>query len=255
MTISKTKAFTAHLAISVLIFAVLSWFLLFRWFPGELFFIDGGWQGMRIIAAVDLVLGPMLTLIFYKPGKPKVVFDLAIIAVVQTCALTYGVWSAHQQSTVALAFVEGRFVTVAHSALVAGDTEMRADGKPTQSLDAFDQHRPVQVFVEPPPPDEYGQYLADVLNGKSELHERSHRFRALGEHLGDINAYKQTLPLLEQQNPVLHDVFVEHLWESGFNADEIDIYKLKARYGVGLVIVPHASQSIEDIFVIEESVQ
>jgi len=255
MAVSKSKVFAIHLAISVLIFGVLSWILLFRWFPGELFFIDGGWQGMRIIAAVDLVLGPMLTLIFYKPGKPRVILDLVIIAMVQVGALAYGVWSAHQQSTVALAFVDARFVTVARAALAAGDAGMHADDKPTQSLAAFDQYHPAQVFVEPPPPEEYGQYLADVMNGKPELHERSHRFRALSEHLNVIAAFAQTLTLLERQNPLLHRAFVDYLSRSGFNADEIDIYKLKARYGIGLVIVPHSSQAIEGIFVIEESLQ
>ncbi len=247
ITISKPRAFAIHVSISLLIFIVLAWFLVFRWFPGELFFIDGGWQGMRLIAAVDLILGPALTLIFYKPGKPGLVFDMSMIALVQSIALVYGVWSAQQQSTVALAFVDGRFVTVAYSALRAGDDEILEAGETPQSLDIFSHLRPVQVYVEPPARGFYGSYIAEVFNGKPELHERSHRFQTLENNLDRIDDYQLTVSSLTEQDDALRQRVIDYFEESNQSPTDFQIQKIKARYGRGLAIVDLQKKYIVDI--------
>ena len=93
---NRFSAFAIHLAISFVIFLVLAYLVVFEWYPGILFDTDGGWRGMRIIIGVDLVLGPALTLVAYKHGKPGLKFDLVCIALLQTVCLTAGtyvVWS------------------------------------------------------------------------------------------------------------------------------------------------------------------
>ena len=59
---SRFSAFSIHFGISLLIFAALSAVILLVWYPGYFFELDGGWEGLRIIIGVDLVLGPLLTL-------------------------------------------------------------------------------------------------------------------------------------------------------------------------------------------------
>ena len=77
---SRFKAAGIHLGISFVIFVFLAYLVLFEWYPGIFFNTDGGWRGMRIIVGVDLVLGPTLTLVAYKAGKPGLKFDLTAIA-------------------------------------------------------------------------------------------------------------------------------------------------------------------------------
>ncbi|KAB0769044.1 hypothetical protein F7O87_33620, partial [Pseudomonas aeruginosa] len=62
---SRWRAFFIHLLISLAIFIVLLAIICLWWYPGALFEIAGGWQGVRIVAAVDMVLGPLLTLVVY----------------------------------------------------------------------------------------------------------------------------------------------------------------------------------------------
>jgi hypothetical protein len=81
---TKLRAFAIHFGISFLIFIGLAYFVVAIWYPGFFFESDGGWEGMRIIVGVDLVLGPLLTLIVYKHGKPGLRFDLTLIGLVQT---------------------------------------------------------------------------------------------------------------------------------------------------------------------------
>lgn len=108
----KLRAFSLHLAISLGIFAVLLYLIVYHWYPQPFFAYDGGWQGIRIIAAVDVVLGPLLTLIVYKRAKPGLKFDLGIIAALQIAALSWGIHTVYTQRPVLVDFTLSRFYTV-----------------------------------------------------------------------------------------------------------------------------------------------
>jgi hypothetical protein len=43
----------------------------YLWYPEFLFKTDGGWNGIRLIAGIDFIIGPTLTLIVYKAGKTR----------------------------------------------------------------------------------------------------------------------------------------------------------------------------------------
>ena len=87
---SRYQAFSYHFLISLAIFFVLAYLVLYHWYPDIFFSIDGGWEGMRIIIGVDLILGPVLTLIVFRAGKPGLKFDLAAIGTLQAVCLTVG---------------------------------------------------------------------------------------------------------------------------------------------------------------------
>lgn len=88
---NRYRAAGIHLLISVIV--ALCVFLLLRllWYPGELFRAVGGGELFAIVVAIDVALGPLLTLIVYKPNKPSLRFDLSVIGALQVLALAYGV--------------------------------------------------------------------------------------------------------------------------------------------------------------------
>lgn len=51
----------------------------------------GGHEIFLLVIGIDVVLGPLLTMAVFKPGKKYLKFDLAVIAMLQMFALTYGV--------------------------------------------------------------------------------------------------------------------------------------------------------------------
>ena len=109
---SRFKAFSIHFAISFLIFLILLYFILVQWYPEPLFSSDGGWRVIRIIVGVDLILGPFLTLIVFKAGKPGLKFDLTMIALVQTLALSWGVWTTYHERPAAIIYTLDYFTPV-----------------------------------------------------------------------------------------------------------------------------------------------
>jgi len=109
---TKTRAFLIHLAISLVIFAVLATIIRVYWYPDFFFDIDGGWQGLRLIFGVDLVMGPLLTLIVYKTGKAGLKFDLTLIGLFQSACLCAGLWVVHSERPLVLVYADGHFYSL-----------------------------------------------------------------------------------------------------------------------------------------------
>lgn len=109
---TRIRAFLVHLGISLAIFLALAYLIVFIWYPDFFFSTDGGWQGMRIIFAVDLVLGPALTLIVFKPGKPGLKFDLTVIGVFQGACLIAGTYVVYSERPLAMVYVDGQFYSM-----------------------------------------------------------------------------------------------------------------------------------------------
>ncbi|MGK0248272.1 MAG: hypothetical protein ACI910_001002 [Oleispira sp.] len=124
---NRYQAFAVHMAISLVVFFMLLVCITQYWYPGILFDTGNGWKAIGIIIGIDLILGPLLTLIVFNHNKSSLKFDLWVIALVQTAALIYGTWTIHQTRPIALAFINSSFITIfAHSSL-ADDLEDKID--------------------------------------------------------------------------------------------------------------------------------
>ena len=94
---TKPRAFAIHLIASAAVILAFFCVMFFVWYPAPYFETDGGWKVLRILAGVDVVLGPLLTLIVFKPGKPSLKFDMSCIVLAQLSALIYGGTIIYQQ--------------------------------------------------------------------------------------------------------------------------------------------------------------
>lgn len=109
---TKSRAFAIHLTASATLVLVFLCLMFFVWYPTPYFEINGGWQVLRILAGVDVVLGPLLTLIVFKPGKPSLKFDMSCIVLMQLGALIYGGTIIYHQRPAFVVFGTDRFTTV-----------------------------------------------------------------------------------------------------------------------------------------------
>jgi len=109
--VNRFGAFAIHLGISLVVFIILGYVILFHWYPDFFFASDGGWQGIRLVAFVDLVLGPVLTLVVFNRAKPKRELrrDLSIIGMIQVVCLTAGVWVVYSERPITMVFSDGFF--------------------------------------------------------------------------------------------------------------------------------------------------
>ena len=96
---AAARAASVHLLCSIGV-ALLAGLVVFGlWFPYPYRDLAGGRELFLLIIAVDVVCGPLLTLVLYNPAKPRAELwrDLGLVAVIQLAALGYGlhvVWQA-----------------------------------------------------------------------------------------------------------------------------------------------------------------
>lgn len=97
---NRWKAAGTHLLVTAVVVAAIATWVLTVWFPPALLPMSGILGLILLIAAVDVILGPALTLAVFKPGKPGLKFDLAVIATLQIGMLCYGLYVLAQNRPV-----------------------------------------------------------------------------------------------------------------------------------------------------------
>ena len=63
---SRLSAAGIHFIESLVIISLLVTIVIMLWYPQPYFSASGGWQGLRIVALVDLVLGPLITFAIFE---------------------------------------------------------------------------------------------------------------------------------------------------------------------------------------------
>jgi hypothetical protein len=111
-SLNRWKASIFHLAISAAIAAIVVTLMLVVWYPQPYFEAMGGSTLILLLIGVDVVVGPLITLIVFDPKKKSLRFDLSVIALLQIAALAYGGHVMFNARPVYNVFVVDRFETI-----------------------------------------------------------------------------------------------------------------------------------------------
>jgi hypothetical protein len=110
----RLRASGIHLGISLAIALAAAALVFGLWYPYPYREISGGRDLFMIVVAVDVVMGPLITLAIFNRAKPRAELrrDLAIVGLLQLAALGYGLWTVLQARPVYMAFEGDRFRVV-----------------------------------------------------------------------------------------------------------------------------------------------
>lgn len=241
---NRFVAFLIHLGISLLIFAVLAYVVLFVWYPDFFFAADGGWQGMRIIVFVDLVLGPTLTLVVFNRTKPRAELrrDLSMIAAFQLVCLSAGSYVVYQSRPIAMVYVDGSFYS-----MTAGAYEEMGVAVP--DLSDYPGPWPKRVYVELP-----SDFTEQSAVRRDAMLERHLPLRALTERyvpltFDELDFDKEGMKPHALRNALKHPAPLDH-WLADHDTNDRDyaFFKFATRYGYGWVAVSRQSRDFEGFF-------
>jgi hypothetical protein len=112
-TTSRLHAFASHLLLSLTIVGTVFCVVFLVWYPSPFFSAVGAWSIIRVLIGVDLVLGPIMTLIVFKPAKRLLIVDVIFIAIMQLSALIYGTTVLYQERPYYAVFALDRFHVLA----------------------------------------------------------------------------------------------------------------------------------------------
>ncbi|NMM09719.1 MAG: pilus assembly protein [Polaromonas sp.] len=103
-----------HLGISLALAALAALLVFLVWYPYPYREISGGRSLFLLVVSVDVIMGPLMTLVVFNRSKPRRELrrDLTIIGLLQLAALTYGLWTVAVARPVHLVFEIDRFRVV-----------------------------------------------------------------------------------------------------------------------------------------------
>ncbi len=99
---TRWQASFIHLLISLVIVCTVAAYIIYFWYPLPLMNMAKADKLLMMMAGIDLIVGPLLTLIVYKHGKASLKMDLTVIAVIQAAFLSIGLYTMFESRPVFL---------------------------------------------------------------------------------------------------------------------------------------------------------
>jgi hypothetical protein len=240
---TRWRAAGIHLLLSAVLAIAVAALLFFVWYPGPLYEAGGGERLTFVLIAIDVVVGPVLTLLVFKAGKRGMKFDLAVIALLQIAFLGYGLWVISAARPAFVVYVIDRFVAVGANQL--SDARLAEAGRP--EFGRLSWTGPVWVAAtEPKDRKEADRILDSFLAGQGDL-ERFPKFYQDYAELAK-EAGRRSLPLSElRQRKDAEAVVDAFLARAGVDAEQLGWMPLVARSRDVTVIVRRDSGEVVEI--------
>lgn len=120
---SALRASFTHLVVSVFVAGLTAVLVFGVWYLWPLYELVSGRELFWLVVGVDVVCGPLLTMVLWNPAKPRreLVQDLSLVAAVQIAALTYGMHTVAIARPVHLVFETDRIRVITASEIEAAE--------------------------------------------------------------------------------------------------------------------------------------
>ena len=239
--VTRTQAFLTHLAVSGVVFIVIAYLIVFQWYPDFYFTLDGGLRGIATIFFVDVVLGPGLTLLVFKPGKKSLRFDMSVILLFQIMALSWGVHSVYTERSGSAVFYWGKFSCVSHNDTAAMDMGAISAGPSGKQrlgfLNAPDTLDAFHDFVSEP-----------FLKGSSEIYFYADKIVPLDEStVSKLARYELSLDELRDENASFAESVENYAKQNPGSNTTYKLFPLACRYGNAIAVYDLDEMRVVDL--------
>jgi hypothetical protein len=195
----RLHAAATHLLLCLVVAGMAFGLVHWVWYPNEYWEMSGGRELFFLLVSVDVVLGPLITLAIFNPGKGwgRMKFDLAVVLVLQAAALAYGLWTVASVRPAYLVHTGDRFNVV--SAMSIEKSELALAAQP--AFRKVPWLGPEIVGTRAPStPEESNQLLMDGLAGK-DIEVQPKFYLPYKEVKQRVLAQSRTLQALRMKNP------------------------------------------------------
>lgn len=223
--LTRWQASGLHLLISTAVAVAVLALMLSLWYPGPLFDAAGGNDLLFLLIGVDVVVGPLITLVIFRSGKRGLKFDLAVIGALQISALVYGMHAVYLGRPAFIVFVNDQFQMVSAAQL---DPEELAKAKYPEFRQPPLTGPMLAFAVLPTDPAEVRMFIAVGLAGH-DLQEFPRLFVPYAERTAEVLAKSWTLARMRQLEPQAAPVVDAWLAQSGTREADVRYVGLRAR--------------------------
>ena len=239
---SRWQAAGLHLLICVAIAAAVVTLMLALWYPRPLFEAAGGNDLLFILVAVDVVLGPLVTLIVFRSGKPGMKFDLAVIGTVQLAALLYGVYVVALARPAFIVFAKDRFELA--TAVELDPAELAAAKYPQYRSVPWTGPLLVAGIIPTDPAEQ--KKLIDLSLAGQDLQHFPRYWEPYEQHAKDVLAKADTIARLRITDPDTAKEVDAWLASSGTREDAVRSLLLRTRFAwIAVLVDPKTAQPVK----------
>ncbi len=195
--IHRLRAGLIHLSISAIFGLIAVGVVFLLWYPRPLHTATGVTDVFIIVLGVDVALGPLLTMLVYRPGKKSLRFDLFTIALLQMLAFSYGIWTVAEGRPVWLVYNADRFDLVQ-----AYDIDQRRAAEAPAEYHSASWSGPRWVFARlPESPEERKAITLETMFSGVDLPQRPKLYGPIGEGAKAMRERAKPLEELMRYNP------------------------------------------------------
>ena len=183
----RIKAALIHFLISVLVFCIFLSLVFFIWYAPPFHYTQGIAEIVYLMAGVDVILGPLLTLIVFKAGKKSLKLDLSIIAAFQISALIYGAYVIYTERPAWVPFAENDFTVITYG-------EIKDQSSLAKNLQVGILDKPKFIYIGRPSKEELAEIIQSVMNGGPDQLRMPKYYRAYSNNNGAVFLAAKAFP-------------------------------------------------------------
>lgn len=239
---TRWQAFGIHLATSFAIGGLFALATYFLWYPQPLLALQGGLLVMGVLLGVDVVLGPLMTLLVFSPRKPRkeLRFDLAVIVSVQLAAFAYGGWVVYSERPQYLVFAHSQFFVVR-----GPESNGQPDAAVLDKSPRYGAFGPRVVYATIPAEHvASGSALMSAIFGDPTFALDATAYRPYPHNLGNLQSEaldtKEILPELGEAPARLAQ-------SKGIALSELSFFQVKGRTSSGVAVLRQQTGELLDI--------
>jgi hypothetical protein len=238
--LSRFQAFAIHLMISSFILGSFLSFVFLVWYPQPFFVVEGLVQIVWVLVGVDVVLGPALTLVVFKTGKPGLKRDLSIIASIQIIGFIYGAHAFYvERPSFAILYDSDYFEVIQASAM-----------KDLSKLDPALNHSklggPSIIYVDAPKDiKDLKIILEDMKKGGPAIHLRPEYYKPLKGHINKKFNFSKNLDEL-QKIPAHATAIGQFKTEYGERVKDFAYFPISGKVTSRLLVIDRKTEIVVD---------
>jgi len=229
---ARARAFRIRLVATALVLLLAVAITRLLWYPGGYFAISGVSRLLLVLAAVVVVLGPGLSTVLYKPGKPSLMFDLIVIACAEIAVFGWALSEIHDRRPAFTVFAVDRFEVVARSEV---DLTLLVDAR----LATRPGHAPRLIYAAlPTDPEVMNQLIDDtVFLGRSDIDRRPEFWEPYARGVATMKARAKPLSLYLALSDDLAGPVQRWLIRRNAKASDYTYLPVRGRRGDAMMIV------------------
>lgn len=220
---SRLKVSGLHLSTSAGVLLLVLGAIYFGWYRWPGWYLTGVVRLLPIIVAVDLVLGPLMTLIIANPNKSsrQLARDIACIAVVQLVALSYGAVTLWKGRPLYYTYSTGELTVTQRLDLQPQEIELARERNPEFVPHWYSLPRWAWAPL-PKDPKASNAILFAVLHGGPDVNARPVYFKPWTQGLRDLRSRLQKVGDLRGFSPAQRQELAKRMQQYGLDTNAAD---------------------------------